>query len=165
GPVLIDITKDTQQARVVPDWDVSLNAPGLGREAGGGRREAVQQDAKLLASASKPLILAGQGVIISGAANELRVFAERTGIPVITTLQGIGAFPEDHPLSIGMPGMHGWVHVNRAIQECDVLLNIGARFDDRVTGKASTFAPRARVIHIDIDPSEIGKNVKVAVAI
>ena len=165
GPVLIDITKDTQQARVVPDWDVSLNAPGLGREAGGGRREAVQQAAKLLASASKPLILAGQGVIISGAANELRVFAERTGIPVITTLQGIGAFPEDHPLSIGMPGMHGWVHVNRAIQECDVLLNIGARFDDRVTGKASTFAPHAQVIHVDIDPSEIGKNVKVAVAI
>ena len=84
---------------------------------------------------------------------------------MVTTLHGIGAFPEDHPLSIGMPGMHGWVHVNRAIQECDVLLSIGARFDDRVTGKASTFAPRARVIHIDIDPSEIGKNVKVAVAI
>src|SRR6185503_11272038 len=165
GPVLIDITKDAQQARVVPDWNVALNAPGLARAAGGGKREAVKEAARLLATASKPLILAGQGVIISGAANELRAFAERTGIPVITTLQGIGAFPEDHPLSIGMPGMHGWVHVNRAIQECDVLLSIGARFDDRVTGKASTFAPHARVIHVDIDPSEIGKNVKVAVAI
>jgi len=165
GPVLIDVTKDAQQARVVPDWNVSLNVPGMGREAGGGKREAVREAARLLANASKPLILAGQGVIISGAAAELRAFAERTGIPVITTLQGIGAFPENHPLSIGMPGMHGWVHVNRAIQECDVLLNIGARFDDRVTGKASTFAPKARVIHIDIDPSEIGKNVKVAVAI
>jgi acetolactate synthase-1/2/3 large subunit len=165
GPVLIDVTKDAQQARVVPDWNVTLNAPGLSREAGGGKREAVQQAARLLTNASKPLILAGQGVIISGAANELRAFAERTGIPVITTLQGIGAFPEDHPLSIGMPGMHGWVHVNRAIQECDVLLSIGARFDDRVTGKASTFAPHARVIHVDVDPSEIGKNVKVAVGI
>src|SRR5881394_1207960 len=165
GPVLIDVTKDAQQARVVPDWNVSLNAPGLPRAAGSGKREAVRQAARLLANASKPLILAGQGVIISGATNELRAFAERTGTPVITTLQGIGAFPEDHPLSIGMAGMHGWVHVNRAIQECDVLLSIGARFDDRVTGKASTFAPRAQVIHIDIDPSEIGKNVKVAVAI
>src|SRR5256885_5140311 len=165
GPVLIDVTKDAQQAKLVPDWNVSLNAPGFAREAGGGKREAVRQAARLLANASKPLILAGQGVIISGATNELRAFAERTGTPVITTLQGIGAFPEDHPLSIGMPGMHGWVHVNRAIQECDVLLSIGARFDDRVTGKASTFAPHARVIHIDIDPSEIGKNVKVAVAI
>jgi acetolactate synthase I/II/III large subunit len=165
GPVLIDVTKDAQQARVVPDWNVTLNVPGMAREAGGGRREAIREAARLLSNASKPLILAGQGVIISGAAAELRAFAERTGIPVITTLQGIGGFPEDHPLSIGMPGMHGWVHVNRAIQECDVLLSIGARFDDRVTGKASTFAPHARVIHVDIDPSEIGKNVKVAVAI
>ena len=165
GPVLIDVTKDAQQARVVPDWNVTLNAPGMAREAGSGKREAIREAARLLSNASKPLILAGNGVIISGAAAELRAFAERTGIPVITTLQGIGGFPEDHPLSIGMPGMHGWVHVNRAIQECDVLLSIGARFDDRVTGKASTFAPKARVIHVDIDPSEIGKNIKVTVAI
>ena len=149
----------------MPDWNVTLNVPGISGAAGGGEAEAMREAATLLANASKPLILAGQGVIISGASSELRAFAERTGIPVITTLQGIGGFPEDHPLSIGMPGMHGWVHVNRAIQECDVLLSIGARFDDRVTGKASTFAPHARVIHIDIDPSEIGKNVKVAVAI
>src|SRR2546423_5996016 len=109
--------------------------------------------------------MAGNGVIQSGAAEELRTFAELTGIPVITTLHGMGAFSETHPLSLGMPGMHGWVHVNRAIQECDVLLNIGGRFDDRVTGKASTFAPRATVIHVDIDPPEIGKNVHVAVPI
>jgi acetolactate synthase-1/2/3 large subunit len=164
GPVLIDVTKDAQQARLVPDWNVTLNVPGFSAPTALDPR-AIREAARLLAGASKPLILAGQGVIIAGAANELRMLAERTGIPVITTLHGIGAFPEDHPLSIGMPGMHGWVHVNRAIQECDVLLSIGARFDDRVTGKASTFAPRAQVIHVDIDPSEIGKNVKVAVAI
>ena len=164
GPVLIDVTKDTQQAKVVPDWNVSLNVPGF-RPTCAIDQHAVRAAVSLLSNASKPLILAGHGVIISGAVAELRAFAERTGIPVVTTLHGIGAFPEDHPLSIGMPGMHGWVHVNRAIQECDVLINIGGRFDDRVTGKASTFAPRARVIHVDIDPSEIGKNVKVAVAI
>src|SRR5438128_5817109 len=164
GPVLIDVTKDAQQARIVPDWNVTLNVPGYRPPLGVDQR-AVCEAAHLLATASKPLILAGQGVVISGANNELRILAERTGIPVVTTLHGIGAFPEDHQLSIGMPGMHGWVHVNRAIQECDVLLSIGARLDARVTGKASTFAPRARVIHIDIDPSEIGKNVKVAVAI
>src|ERR1700716_1830142 len=164
GPVLIDVTKDAQQARLVPDWNVTLNIPGFRAPLGVDPR-AIREAARLLAGASKPLLLAGQGVIISDATTELRTLAERTGIPVVTTLHGIGAFPEDHPLSIGMPGMHGWVHVNRAIQECDVLLSIGARFDDRVTGKASTFAPRASVIHIDIDPSEIGKNIKVAVAI
>lgn len=164
GPVLIDITKDAQQARMVPDWDVKLNLPGYKPNYQGNRKQ-VREAIRLLMSACKPLIMVGNGVIMSGATEELRALAERTGIPVITTLHGIGAFPEDHPLSIGMPGMHGWVHVNRAIQECDVLLNIGGRFDDRVTGKASTFAPNARVIHIDIDPSEIGKNVKVTVPI
>jgi len=164
GPVLIDVTKDAQQARAVPDWNNTLNVPGYHPPVGVDQR-AIREAATLLAGATKPLILAGQGVIISGAAAELRTLAERTGIPVITTLHGIGAFPEDHPLSMGMPGMHGWVHVNRAIQECDVLLCIGGRFDDRVTGKASTFAPRARVIHIDIDPAEIGKNIKVTVGI
>jgi acetolactate synthase-1/2/3 large subunit len=164
GPVLIDVTKDAQQARTLPDWEVMLDLPGY-RPLKVPERSALRAAATLLAQASKPLILAGHGVIIAGATNELRALAERTGIPVITTLHGIGAFPENHPLSLGMPGMHGWVHVNRAIQECDVLLNVGARFDDRVTGKASTFAPRAKVIHIDIAPCEIGKNVKVMVPI
>ena len=164
GPVLIDVTKDAQQARTVPDWDAPLNLPGY-RPRYEGDIEQIRAAIRLLMEAEKPLILAGNGVILSGATAELRELAERTGIPVITTLHGKGAFPDDHPLSLGMPGMHGWVHVNRAIQECDVLFNVGSRFDDRVTGKVSTFAPRAKVIHVDIDPSEIGKNVKVAVAI
>jgi acetolactate synthase-1/2/3 large subunit len=164
GPVLIDITKDAQQAQVVPDWDVTLNLPGY-KPTYEGNCKQIRAAVKLLMEAKKPLIMAGNGVIIAEAAPELRALAERTGIPVVTTLHGLGSFPEDHPLSIGMPGMHGWVHVNRAIQQCDVLFNIGGRFDDRVTGKASTFAPNAQVIHVDIDPSEIGKNVKVTVPI
>jgi acetolactate synthase I/II/III large subunit len=164
GPVLIDITKDAQQAQVVPNWDVTLDLPGY-KPTYQGNRKQIREAIKLLAAAEKPLIMAGNGVIMAEATGELRALAERTGIPVVTTLHGLGSFPEDHPLSIGMPGMHGWVHVNRAIQQCDVLFNIGGRFDDRVTGKASTFAPHARVIHVDIDPSEIGKNVKVAVPI
>lgn len=164
GPVLVDITKDAQIARTVPVWDQEINLPGY-KPTYTGNRKQIRESIKLLAGAKKPLIMAGNGVIMADASEELRAFAERTRIPVITTLHGIGAFPEDHPLSIGMPGMHGWVHVNRAIQECDVLFNIGGRFDDRVTGKASTFAPNAQVIHVDIDPSEIGKNVKVDVPV
>jgi acetolactate synthase-1/2/3 large subunit len=166
GPVLVDVTKDAQQAMAVPEWDVTLDLPGYRDD----RERAVDHDAvreaiRLLQRARRPLILAGNGVIQSGAHAELRTLAERTGIPVVTTLHGLGAFPQDHPLSLGMPGMHGWVHVNRAIQECDVLFNIGSRFDDRVTGKVSAFAPRAAVIHLDVDPSEIGKNVRTAVAV
>jgi acetolactate synthase-1/2/3 large subunit len=164
GPVLIDVTKDAQQARALPRWDVELHLPGY-RPTYEGSRGQIRKAAELLARAERPLIMAGNGVIQSGAADELRALAELTGIPVITTLHGLGAFPQDHPLSLGMPGMHGWVHVNRAIQECDVLLNVGGRFDDRVTGRASAFAPRAQVIHVDIDPSEIGKNVAAAVPI
>jgi len=119
----------------------------------------------LLQEAERPLILAGNGVIQGDASNELRALAEQTGIPVVTTLQGLGAMPHDHPLALGMPGMHGWVHVNKAIQLCDVLLNVGSRFDDRVTGKASSFAPHAKVIHIDIDAAEIGKLVHTDVGI
>jgi acetolactate synthase-1/2/3 large subunit len=164
GPVLIDITKDAMMASTVPNWDVKLNLPGYKPTYEGNRRQ-IREAIKLLASAKKPLIMSGNGVVMAGASEELRAFAEALRVPVITTLHGIGSFPEDHPLSIGMPGMHGWVHVNRAIQECDVLFNIGGRFDDRVTGKASTFAPNAKIIHVDIDPSEIGKNVKVTVPI
>ncbi|PDW00867.1 biosynthetic-type acetolactate synthase large subunit [Candidatus Chloroploca asiatica] len=164
GPVLIDITKDAMQKSVVPNWDIKLNLPGY-KPTYQPNRKQIREALKLLSQAKKPLIIAGNGVIMSGAGDELRHFAEKLRIPVITTLHGIGSFPEEHPLSIGMPGMHGWVHVNRAIQTCDVLFNIGGRFDDRVTGKASTFAPNAKVIHVDIDPSEIGKNVKVTVPI
>lgn len=164
GPVLVDITKDALQARTTPNYDQPVNLPGYKPNYHGNRKQ-IREAIKLLLAAKKPLLMVGNGVIMGGATGELRELSERTGIPVITTLHGIGAFPEDHPLNIGMPGMHGWVHVNRAIQECDVLLNIGGRFDDRVTGKASTFAPHAKVIHVDIDPSEIGKNVKVTVPI
>ena len=164
GPVLIDVTKDAMQARIVPNWNIKLNVPGYKPTTTGNARQ-IREATNLLVNAKKPLIISGNGVQMSGGVAELRELAERTGIPVITTLHGIGSFPENHALSIGMPGMHGWVHVNRAIQECDVLLNIGGRFDDRVTGKASTFAPNAKIIHVDIDPSEIGKNVKVTVPI
>ena len=167
GPVLVDVTKDCQQATCVPDWDVRLDLPGYApTEPASPRREQQLRDAvRLLRYAERPLIMVGNGVVQSGAADELRTFAEHTGIPVVTTLHGLGAFPEDHPLSLGMPGMHGWVHVNRAIQTCDVLLTIGARFDDRVTGKVSTFAPRARVIHVDVDRAELGKLVTPEIAI
>jgi acetolactate synthase-1/2/3 large subunit len=164
GPVLIDVTKDAQQARVAPEWDVELDLPGY-QFFTEPTPHAVHAAATLLAGSVKPLILAGNGVIQSAASRELLAFAEATQVPVITTLQGKGAFPEDHHLALGMPGMHGWVHVNRAIQECDLLINVGGRFDDRVTGKASTFAPKARIVHVDIDRSEIGKLVRADVGI
>jgi acetolactate synthase I/II/III large subunit len=166
GPVLVDVTKDAQQASVVPNWDVTLDLEGYeDRRKHAIDAAPVHAAAELLAKAERPLILVGNGVIQAGATSELLALAERTGIPVITTLHGLGAFPQDHPLSLGMPGMHGWVHVNRAIQRCDVLLNVGSRFDDRVTGKAATFAPHAKIIHVDVDPSEIGKLVPVTVGI
>jgi len=166
GPVVIDVAKDVQKSRVVPNWTVRLDLPGyadhrLRSVDLAGLRETVD----LLVAAERPLILAGYGVIQAGAHFELLAFAERTGIPVATTLHGLGAFPQDHPLSLGMAGMHGGVHVNRAIQRCDLLINVGSRFDDRVTGKASTFARNARIVHIDIEPAEIGKTVRADVAI
>lgn len=164
GPVLVDVTKDAQTASATPNWKQPLALPGY-RTAGAPRDAAIRAAAKLLVRAERPLILAGNGVLQSGATHELLAFAEQTHIPVITTLLGLGAFPEYHALSLGMPGMHGWVHVNRAIQACDVLLNIGSRFDDRVTGKATTFAPKAKVIHVDIDVCEISKTVIADVAI
>lgn len=168
GPVLIDITKDAQQERHIPDWDVAMDLPGYrphGRRSSTRATEAIDDAIATLRAARRPLVLAGQGVIQAGASSALQRFAERTGIPVVTTLHGLGAMPHDHPLMLGMPGMHGWVHVNRAIQRCDVLFNIGSRFDDRVTGKVSAFAPHARIIHVDVDPAEIGKLVEAQVGI
>jgi acetolactate synthase-1/2/3 large subunit len=109
--------------------------------------------------------MAGHGVILANAYGEVQALAEKTGMPVITTLLGISGFPESHPLHLGMPGMHGEVHVNRAIQHADVILGIGLRFDDRVTGNTAGFAPQAQIIHVDLDPAEIGKNVPVAVGL
>ena len=119
----------------------------------------------LLRNAKRPLILAGHGVTLGGAEMELRLLAERTGIPVVTTLLGISAFPDDHPLYLGWPGMHGQASVNRAIDRSDLLFAVGMRFDDRITGAAHKFAPNAKIIHIDVDPSELGKVIKPTVGI
>ncbi len=164
GPVHVDVTKDAQIASIDPVWDTPFDLPGY-TASPRLSADAVRDAVTLLCGAKRPLILAGHGVIQSGASCELLLFAERMGIPVVTTLHGLGAFPLDHPLALGMPGMHGWVHVNRAIQHCDVLLNIGSRFDDRVTGKAATFAPQAQIIHVDVDPAQIGKVVRADVAV
>jgi acetolactate synthase-1/2/3 large subunit len=152
GPVLVDVPKDVQQAKA--EWRSGAASP-----RGGGAVPPLAEAVRLLAAAERPLIMAGHGVILSGAYEELRRLAERTGMPVITTLLGISGFPESHPLHLGMPGMHGEVHVNRAIQQADLILGIGLRFDDRVTGNLAAFARGAKVIHVELDPSEIGKNV------
>ncbi|GHO45420.1 acetolactate synthase [Ktedonospora formicarum] len=165
GPVLVDIPKDIQQARAWYDpANYQTSEEQLRHEQETVSRPAahlIDQATQMLSGAKKPLIMAGHGIILSGAYKELKAFAEKTSIPVITTLLGQSAFPEDHPLHLGMPGMHGPAHVNRAIGESDVIVGVGLRFDDRVTGKVDEFAPNARIIHIDIDASELHK-VKVA---
>ena len=165
GPVLIDITKDAQQGSCEFDWDAA--APGVPgwRGAAEAAGATLAQAAALLNEAQRPVILAGHGVMISGAMEELRTFAERAQIPVAMTLLGIGCLPASHELNIGMMGMHGEAWVNHAIQEADLLIAAGMRFDDRVTGNLRTYAPHARKIHIEIDPSEINKNVPVDVAL
>jgi acetolactate synthase I/II/III large subunit len=164
GPVLIDVPKDVQQSKTTapaPYHPHPAHRPTLTADL----PAALQRAARLIDTAERPLILAGHGVILSGAFDELRAFAERTGIPVITTLLGISAIPESHPLAIGMPGMHGPAEVNRAIHASDLLLAVGMRFDDRVTGSVAQFAPHARIVHIDIDPAEMGKVLMPAVPI
>ncbi len=165
GPVLVDIAKDAQQNST--DWEYS-DRPIQLRGYRPNRHplsKQVEQALDMLSAARKPLILAGRGVLLSGAMRELREFAERAHIPVAVTLLGIGAFPASHPLSLGMMGMHGEAWVNQAIQESDLLLAFGMRFDDRVTGNLKTYAPNARKIHLDIDPAEINKNVRVDLGI
>jgi len=166
GPVLIDIPKDVQTQRAA--WRPAV-VPAAARPDASPVPTALGDDigtaVRLIAQAERPLLLLGRGVILSGAYAEVRALAEKTGMPVITTLLGISAIPESHPLHLGMPGMHGEVHVNRAIQQADLLVGIGLRFDDRVTGNTAGFAPRARIIHVDLDASEIGKNVSVEVAL
>ena len=164
GPVLVDVTKDAQQTRLVPDWEVKLRVPGH-RVRATPDDDAIARAAAMLRAAERPLVIVGQGIIHSRASEALLAFAEAAELPVVTTLHGLGAFPATHRLALGMPGMHGWVHVNRAIQQCDVLLAVGMRFDDRVTGKVSSFAPRARIVHVDVDRAELGKLVRTEVAI
>jgi acetolactate synthase-1/2/3 large subunit len=164
GPVLVDICKDAQQAKCEFVWPDTVSLPGLHETPAPDERELAKA-VELIAKAERPLILAGAGVIRSGAGPALMEFVDRTGIPVALTLLGIGGFPQSHPLCLGMMGMHGEAFVNTAIQNADLLLAFGMRFDDRVTGNLKTYAPNARKIHIEIDPSEVGKNVKVDAAI
>ncbi len=165
GPVLVDVAKDAQVAEADFEWDdAPVRLPGY-RPDLRAAPETFQRAAELINSAKRPLILAGQGVIASGAMAALREFVERTNIPLSTTLLGIGAFPASHPLNLGMMGMHGESWVNSAVQQADLLLAFGMRFDDRVTGNPATYAQNARKIHVEIDPSEVDKNVKVDVAI
>ncbi|MFO7271458.1 biosynthetic-type acetolactate synthase large subunit [Sphaerobacter thermophilus] len=164
GPVLVDVPKDVllAEGELAPAEPVQL----LGyRPTIVPHRRQIRRAAEVLRAAERPLILAGHGILISGATEELVRFAERTQIPVGLTLLGIGGFPGSHPLCLGMVGMHGFAHANRAIHEADVIVGIGMRFDDRVTGRVSEFAPNAQIIHIDIDPAEIGKNVETAVPV
>ncbi len=164
GPVLIDIPRDVFIDQVEFNYPTQVNLPGY-KPTLQGHPAQVKKAAKLINEAQRPLIITGQGVIISRAGAELKHLAETAQIPVISTLLGIGSFPESHILSFGFLGMHGMAYANMAVGEADVLIAIGMRFDDRATAKVSAFAPHARIIHIDIDPAEIGKNVRVDVPI
>jgi acetolactate synthase-1/2/3 large subunit len=156
GPVLVDITKDAQQAEATFVWPPKIDLPGY-RPVTKAHGKQIQAAAQLLADAKKPVLYVGGGVIRSQASQELLTLAETTGAPVVTTLMARGAFPDSHSQHLGMPGMHGTVPAVLALQEADLLVSLGARFDDRVTGKAALFAPHAKVVHVDIDPAEIGK--------
>jgi acetolactate synthase-1/2/3 large subunit len=165
GPVLVDITKDAQQA--LAEFDFAAAAPKPHRPHPMLKTESasILQAAELIRNAKKPVILAGHGVLQSGAGAQVRTLAERMRIPVASTLLGLGGFPASHPLSLGMMGMHGEAWVNEAIQKADLLIACGMRFDDRVTGTLATYAPTAKKIHIEVDPAEIDKNVKADVAL
>ena len=162
GPVLVDIPKDVFVEKAEFEYPETVNLPNYDVPQGADP-EQVQEAVQLIKEAQKPLILAGHGVIISRAYDELMELAEKAQIPVITTLLGISSFPETHPLSVGMPGMHGMAYASLAINEADLLLALGMRFDDRITGKLSAFAPNAKVIHVEVDPSEVHKNVRATV--
>ena len=164
GPVLVDIPKDVFTEEVDVDWSDEIDLPGYKPNLKGNGR-MIRRAVDLIYEAERPVILAGHGVIISRAYDELRELAEDAQIPVITTLLGIGSFPESHILSVGMPGMHGMAYASLAIEEADLLIALGMRFDDRITGDTSLFARGSKKIHVDIDPSEIGKNVAVDVPI
>lgn len=160
GPVLIDLPKDVTAVKAEFVWpeDVKIRSYNPTLE---GNKWMITQAAHLIAKSKRPVIVAGGGVILSNASKELKELAEITDIPVVMTLMGLGGFPGTHPLALGMPGMHGSYFANRSIQESDLLIAVGMRFDDRVTGKIDAFAPHAKIVHIDIDPTSIRKNVRV----
>ncbi len=157
GPVLVDVSKDAMQAQTRFAWPTELNLPGY-RPVTRPHAKQVREAARLMLEARRPVLYVGGGVIRARAAQELRMLAESTGIPVVTTLMARGAFPDSHPQHLGMPGMHGTVAAVAGLQRSDLIISLGARFDDRVTGNLDSFAPHAKVIHADIDPAEIGKN-------
>jgi acetolactate synthase-1/2/3 large subunit len=165
GPVLVDITKDAQQATALFDFEAAKPHPVRPHPMRKVEDSGLAQAAELIRNAKRPVILAGHGIIESGAMEQVRTLAERTQTPVALTLLGLGAFPASHPLNLGMMGMHGEAWVNHAIQEADLLIACGMRFDDRVTGTTSTYATKAKKIHIEVDPAEINKNIKVDVAL
>ena len=165
GPVLVDITKDAQQAVAAFDFNKAAPRPYRPHPMLNADFASVTDAAKLIRAAKRPVILAGHGVIKANSTARVMALAERMQIPVAETLLGLGGFPASHPLSLGMMGMHGESWVNQAIQEADLLIACGMRFDDRVTGTLATYAPHAKKIHIEIDPAEINKNVKVDVAL
>lgn len=164
GPVLVDIPKDVQNATLEYVYPPQIDLPGYKPTTTPHPRQ-ITQAAKLIAEAEAPVLYIGGGVIKANASRELVEFAELSGIPVVTTLMALGSFPDSHPQHMGMPGMHGTVPAVAAMQRADLLIAIGARFDDRVTGDTETFAPNAQVIHADVDPAEIGKIREVAVPI
>ncbi len=164
GPVLVDLPKDILNATIEWEWDDHVDLPGY-RPTVRGHGKMVREALELISHASKPLIYAGGGLVRADAAEELVAFAERLQLPVVTTLMGRGIIPDSHELTIGMPGMHGHYAAVTAMQEADLLVTLGARFDDRVTGKLDAFAPHAKIIHVDVDPAEIGKNREVDVPI
>jgi acetolactate synthase-1/2/3 large subunit len=165
GPVLVDITKDAQQASATFDFDAAAPPPARPHPMLRAESSSIRQAIELIKQAKRPLILAGHGILKSESRDQVIAFAERTQTPVASTLLGLGAFPTTHPLSLGMMGMHGESWVNHAIQQADLLLAFGMRFDDRVTGNLAHYAPTAKKIHIEIDPAEINKNVRADVAL
>jgi len=165
GPVLVDITKDAQQGSANFDFAAAAPSPHRPHPMLSAEHDAITEALKLILAAKRPIILAGHGILESKAMDQVRTLAERLQIPVATTLLGLGAFPASHELSLGMMGMHGEAWVNQAIQQSDLLIACGMRFDDRVTGVIASYAPNAKKIHIEIDPAEINKNVKADVAL
>jgi acetolactate synthase-1/2/3 large subunit len=161
GPVLVDVCKDVQQATMDFTYPNEVSLPGYRPNILAPEPDLIQRVARLINEAQRPVIIAGQGISMAHAEAELRQLAEKANIPVATSLLGVGTFPSTHPLSISWGGMHGEAYCNYALQECDVLFAIGARLDDRLTGAFSTFAPKARIIHVDLDPAEMGKNLTI----
>jgi acetolactate synthase-1/2/3 large subunit len=164
GPVLVDIPVDVATAMTDAPIPGGVDLPGY-RPVYKGNRRQIKRAAEAINAAEKPLLYVGGGVIIAGAADLLRALAVKADIPVTTTLMALGAFPEDHPLALKMLGMHGTAYANYAVQECDLLIAVGARFDDRITGDIKKFAPHARIIHVDVDPCSISKNIRVDIPV